>query len=674
MKKILKLLLTITCVVASITFVLILTLRHRDVLGEYYARSAINVEIDRRYITDIAIRVGKISDSNAYRLSPTTFPSGNLDTVVMHANTPLKRPFGNPAIQIPLEDADATLAAIDSVAFFVGNKLFYFSHDEVQQFSRVDNERFALFHIPGISYTRSGVFNRSNSYGDLNMGILALTAFFVYPARFAVVYLLLALLLFLYRKQVAAFCESAVRNREVTTTVIFILILAAGFVLRWNGYARHSGWTDEIYSAVHAGNPNLPFLSTFGDSGNPPFYFILLRFWFKVFGWSEEAGRMFSVLLGTISIASLYLLVKRFLGRKAGIFAALFVAFSGFSIGYSQEMRAYILLMALAPFISLAFFRFVGKASWHNLLLYIVPSMMIVNAHFYGILFVMANFGFYIAVMICQHKWQIRRVLLFFFGNIVIALSFLPYFLYSMLVAGNNFSRHFSPGIDHTVIFIAILVFIACFLVFRNDIAGKINESNIVTHRQILFIAYTILLPVFIYILAYIISFAKPMIDFRYLWPISAPFCFAIAAALIFCACKVEKGQFSAPLLVYACIASLHGIIPDIPGGGTEGYRQARAYIAADAESRPGKKIAMLENAPANAAYYGFANLPSFSQLPDAEIIYIYNDIFYMHEMTMYERLYEYGLDPSRILKIRFEGKYPGGDGNVVFKYFPVSR
>ena len=330
--------------------------------------------------------------------------------------------------------------------------------------------------------------------------------------------------------------------------------------------------------------------------------------------------------------------------------------------------------MALAPFISLAFFRFAGKASWQNLLLYVVPSMMIANAHFYGILFVMANFAFYIAAMIYRREWRIRKVLFFLFGNVVIALSFLPYFFYSMLVDGNNFSRQFTPGIDHTVIFITILAFIACFLVFRNDMARKISESNIATNTQISFIAYVVLIPVFIFILAYVISLAKPMIDFRYLWPISAPFCFAIASAVVFCVRRIEKWRFAAPLLVYAFVVGLHGLFPDIPGGGTEGYRQARAYIAADAAARPDKKVAMLENAPANAAYYGFENLPSFSQLPDAEIVYVYNDIFYMHEMTMYDRLYEHDLDPSRVLKILFEGKYPWSDGNVVFKYIPVSR
>jgi uncharacterized membrane protein len=131
------------------------------------------------------------------------------------------------------------------------------------------------------------------------------------------------------------------------------LIVATALMLRWNGYIRHSGWTDEIFAAVHAGNPNLPFISTFGDSGNLPFYFILLRYWFTLFGWTESLGTMLSVLLGTGAFFFLYALVKPFMGRKTTLYAALFVALSGFAIGYSQEMRAYILKMFLVPSFSL---------------------------------------------------------------------------------------------------------------------------------------------------------------------------------------------------------------------------------------------------------------------------------------------------------------------------------
>ena len=672
MKKIVRVVVTAVCVIAGIGSFLYLCLRNRDTLGEYYARSSINVEIDRQFAHNIALAIETAPDPCSYWMSPTTTTDNSLETVVMHKSIPLKRPYWNPAIQFPKKDAEAALSAIDNVAFFVGNKLHYFSHEEVQHFRRADKGGYALYYIPGIYYERSLIFrNWSNYYGDLNFGIKALTAFLIYPARFIPVYLLLGLLLVMYRKQAAALYAAALENKKLTGAVLFVAIAAMGFVLRWNGYVRHSGWTDEIFSAVRTGNPTLPFISTFSDTGNPPFYFILLRFWFIIFGWSEESGTMFSVLLGTFSIFSLYLLVKPFFGRKAALYAALFTAFSGFSIGYSREMRGYILEMALAPVVTMALFGFIKKPSLKNLTLYVLPSIGMVNTHYYGILFIVANFIFYIVHDLYQRQWKWKKIILFFAGNVVIAVSFLPFFLYMLLMKGYNFSREFRPTAGHTLVFAVMVLLAAAFFVFRKDIEKKNAEVKIVRRDQAPFAAYLLMIPAFTFVLAYLISFVKPMIAFRYLWPINAPYCFALVAAGIFCIQARQKFRFTAPLLVYMVVVGLHGIIPDIPSGGTEGYKEARAYIAADAAAHPEKKAAMLDNHPANAAYYRYPNLPSFDQNVPADVLYIYNDIFEMHEQNMYERVRARGIDDRRMLKIYFDYDYPRGDGGVIFKYIP---
>jgi len=670
-KKFFKILITIVCIVAGAASFLYLCMRNRDSLGEYYAQSSINVEIEPLYTHNIAIAIETSPNPCSYWMSPTTAVDNGNKTVIMHKSIPLKRPFWNPAIQFPLENAQPSLAAIDNIAFFVGNKLFYFSHDEVQQFRRKDKDGYALFYLPDIYYKRSIVFkNWSNYYGDLNFGIIALTAFLLYPARFAPVYLLLGLLLFIYRKQAAAFYAAAMANKKTTCTILIILITAAGFVLRWNGYVRHSGWTDEIYSAVRAGNPTLPFINTFTDPGNPPFYFILLKVWFKLFGWSEESGTMLSVLLGTLSIVTLYLLVRRFLCRKIALCTALFAAFSGFSIGYSQEMRSYIMQMALAPLISLMLFNFNKKPSFKNIALYVLPSVMIVNSHYYGILFIMANFLFFITLTLYQRQWQWKKALAFTAGNVIVALSFLPYFLYMLFVKQYDFTRNFKPGPGHSLVFFVIVLFIAAFFVFRKELNRKFVEKILPQNDQKSFSAYLLLIPAFIFTFAYAISFIKPMIAFRYLWPINAPFCFALAAAGIFFIQNLQKWRFIMPLLVYMFVVGLNGITPDIPSGGIEGYKEARAYIAADAAAHPERKAAMLDNASANAAYYGYPNLPSYAENTQADVLYVLNDIFYIHEINMYEELRKHNINEEDMLKIYFDYKYPRGDGNVIFKYY----
>jgi hypothetical protein len=516
--------------------------------------------------------------------------------------------------------------------------------------------------------------NWSNYYGDFNFGIKALSAFFLYPARYAFPWIFLILLLFLNKEPVGNFYMFALRNRKIIAKIMLGLIVVAAFILRRNGYTRHSGWTDEIYSAVRAGNPNLPFISTFDDSGNPPFYFIVLRYWFKIFGWTESSGTMLSVLLGTGAVWTLYALVKPFMGRKTALCAALFTAVSGFAIGYSQEMRAYILKMFLVPLVSLAFLNVLKNMSVKNIILYLLPSVCMVNSHYYGILLIMANYLFFVVFMAFRRardgKQNGKKFIVFTCINGLLALSFLPFFLYMLLYRDYDFVRDFTPKAGHSFLMVVITVFIVSFFVFRETIADRIKKTGILKKEQILFAAYIILIPAFIFTLSYGISFFRPMISFRYLWPVNAPFFFALAAVCVRCVHSRGKFAFAAPLLAYMFVVGLNGIIPDIPSGGVEGYKEARAYIAADSAAHPERKAVMLENAPQNAAYYGFEVLPAYSADESYDVLYGLNDIFSLHEIDMYEKMNRNHIDTDNMLKIYFDYEYPRGDGGMIFKKY----
>lgn len=677
MDKAIKILVTLTCIIAGLSSFLYLCFRNRDILGEYYAQSSINVEIDFRYASDAAIAVETSPNPCSYWLSPTTTEVSGIGTVIIHKSIPLKRPFWNPALQFPKETAEKALHAIDHIAFFTGNKLHYFSSEDVKNFKREDADNYAYFYLPGIYYKKSkigwldsfSIDKWSNYYGDFNFLVIALTSFFLFPARFIPVYLLLSLLFLMYRKRIVSLHESVLKNKEKYEYFFLVVIIISGFILRFNGYVHHSGWSDELFSAVYAGNPITPFLNTFSDPGNPPFYFILLRFFFLIFGWSEETGTMLSVLTGTLSIITLYILVNEYFGKKAGLFAAVFTAFSGFSIGYSQEMRCYILIMALVPVVSFALLKYINNPSSKNLIFYILPSILIVNTHFYGILFIIANYLFFISLLLYQKRFEWKKFIVFSLGNFILLLSFMPYFLYMLLIVKSDFLREFIPEPGHTLVFSVIVIFAAVFFVSRKKL-NKIIDEHIKSYNQKIFFSFLVIIPVFIFLLAFLISFIRPMITFRYLWSVCAPLCFALIAVIVKKINSFKRIKCLTPLLIYMIAVGLYGIKPDIPSGGIEGYKEARSYIAADAAANPERKSVMLDNAPGNSGYYGYPQLPSYSQDTDADVLYVYNDIFRMHEIDMYDDLKNAGFELSGMLRVHFDYKYPRADGGVIFKKY----
>jgi hypothetical protein len=163
------------------------------------------------------------------------------------------------------------------------------------------------------------------------------------------------------------------------------------------------------------------------------------------------------------------------------------------------------------------------------------------------------------------------------------------------------------------------------------------------------------------------------MISFRYLLPINLPFFLSICGAFIYLCSRHKTAKYFCIFLIWAFSANLYetkhdGGSASIPGNGTEAYKEARAYIAADTAAHPDIKSAMSDNAPEIAAYYGYENLPAYT--PDGEfaVVYFLGDIFYIHESDMYNKLHEYGLNDNNLLKIHVN------DTELVFKKIMTSN
>jgi 4-amino-4-deoxy-L-arabinose transferase-like glycosyltransferase len=608
----------------------------------------VNIEIDKSRAHNLSI----LSEPHAnqyYYFAPTTQAEDDMQNIVVHAQLRTIGYHKRLYIRTPEQDAAHTLSAIDNISIFIGNKLYYFSKDQVKAFESSRQGGYALFRIPNVYYEKS-VLNAEwvNYYGDLNLALNLVCSFFLKPGDFVISYLFIIGLLALYRRNIGNAYRRVREGLGRQAGVILLgLLVALGFVLRVNGYVRESACSDEIYCAITAGNPALPFISTFADPGNPPFYFMVLRSWFKVFGWSEESGTMLSVVLGTLSIPALYLLVKRNFDGRAAALAAFFMAISGFALVFSQLMRAYVVLLFLAPVASLLFLKFLRRESLKNLALYILPSVCLASAHHYGILFVMAHFVFYLVFNLIRGSFRVKPTAVFLAGNVVAALFCLPYFLYQMIVGRYYFDRSFALDLDYTLILALIAALSAVAFLCRKAIEAHLAPFG----KKGVFFCYTVFMPAAMFALAYVISIKKPMLHYRYWLPISYPFFIALIALLISFFSVNKRAKHLTVFAVWAFSLSAYGSKPLRLGADYEYYREARAYIAADADAH-GESAAMLDNLPIAASYYGFDALPSFLEAPFAGVLYVFNGLAEMHEQRMYDELARHGLDDSGLLKI----------------------
>lgn len=146
--------------------------------------------------------------------------------------------------------------------------------------------------------------------------------------------------------------------------MIFI-ILIIGLVMRFV-QINQSLWLDEAIGAIAAKNFSYTHLITdFLKSDNhPPLYYLVLKFWTSVFGYSEISLRLPSILFGLGTIYLTYLIAKTITKSKyIPIVAAFLVSISSFFIYYSQEARMYAMAAFLASLAIYAYIKLLRKSN-----------------------------------------------------------------------------------------------------------------------------------------------------------------------------------------------------------------------------------------------------------------------------------------------------------------------
>jgi mannosyltransferase len=139
------------------------------------------------------------------------------------------------------------------------------------------------------------------------------------------------------------------------------LIVALATILRLVAI-NQSLWLDEATTAMVSKMPVSDIFTKFlpGDF-HPPVYYLILKYWTDIFGYSEFSLRLPSIVFGISTVYVIYLIARELNWKlkngnwKLPEVAAILLATSGLHIYYSQEARMYSLA---AFFVSLTFLYF----------------------------------------------------------------------------------------------------------------------------------------------------------------------------------------------------------------------------------------------------------------------------------------------------------------------------
>lgn len=132
------------------------------------------------------------------------------------------------------------------------------------------------------------------------------------------------------------------RNRRIA--LFMAALFAVAILLRVANLTSQSLWADEGNSVRVTERPLSLVIDAARADIHPPGYYLLLWGWVKVFGQSETAVRMLSVVIGVLAVILVYLTAQQLFGLRSAWLAGLCAAVSPFQVMYSQEVRMYILV------------------------------------------------------------------------------------------------------------------------------------------------------------------------------------------------------------------------------------------------------------------------------------------------------------------------------------------
>src|SRR3990170_3226782 len=203
------------------------------------------------------------------------------------------------------------------------------------------------------------------------------------------------------------------------------LILIAGLILRLFKLDQ-SLWLDEAINVTFVKNLNLHSLIfdySVGDF-HPPLYHIMMRGWVLLFGTSEIAVRLPSVILGLATVYIVYLIAKKLFDNKTALISATLLATSPLHIYYSQEARMYMLAAFLA---SLSVYFFISLFKKDNIWYwtgFIVSTALMLYSDYLPYLLIPA---YIIYLLLVRKKIEASTVKAFIPSFIIIALLTAPW-------------------------------------------------------------------------------------------------------------------------------------------------------------------------------------------------------------------------------------------------------
>jgi 4-amino-4-deoxy-L-arabinose transferase-like glycosyltransferase len=218
---------------------------------------------------------------------------------------------------------------------------------------------------------------------------------------------------------------------------LIAITLLAGFLRFWR-LGRWSFWADEALTLLDA--RNFPHVLRIN-----PLPYALVKLTTTLFGEGEWGARLGFALVGVLSVWAIYLVASRIFDRRTGLISALLLTLLPWHIFWSQNARAYSLVLLWSLLSSGAFYLALERDSLLFLLTSMFCAAMLVGSHLLSGVLILGFLAYLIAVRLLPVErprgLRMRNILIFVSPIALVFLIALHPKVFSFIVSGWGHNR-----------------------------------------------------------------------------------------------------------------------------------------------------------------------------------------------------------------------------------------
>ena len=181
--------------------------------------------------------------------------------------------------------------------------------------------------------------------------------------------------------------RNLLRERADVVALVMITALAAG--IRFATLGAQGLDHDEAVTAAGVLHPSIGgTISAVAQlERTPPLYYVLEWLWTQALGFGTDPAnlRFLSAVFGTLTVPVAFLAARELSSRRAGVMTAALVALNPFLVWYSQEARAYALLVLFVALGLYVFARALRRPTRGRLAIWALVSILAIFTHYFAV-------------------------------------------------------------------------------------------------------------------------------------------------------------------------------------------------------------------------------------------------------------------------------------------------